>query len=172
MNVFTTSSTIQNEVQVGDEISLNGVVSEFRSSSEPDNLFGTELDSPSNIVVLSSGNKVTPVILGVDRSPPTQLMSSLDIGSDGFLSVPNNQSLVDTANPTLQPTKFGLDFWESLESQLVTVPSPTVTDFQNSFGEFFVYGDWPVTGKNSRGGITMTFGNFGPTLRIRKANSS
>ncbi|KAH8108667.1 hypothetical protein DFH11DRAFT_1066073 [Phellopilus nigrolimitatus] len=55
------------------------------------------------------------------------------------------------------PDKFGLDFWESLEGQLVIVRSPTVTDFENSFGEFFVYGNWSVTGKNSRGGITMVF---------------
>ncbi|KAI5116998.1 hypothetical protein M0805_002667 [Coniferiporia weirii] len=143
LNVFTDSKTIQNQVAVGDMISLSGVVSEFRSSSDPDNLLGTELDSPSDIVVISSGNEVVPVVLGVDRSPPTEKLSSLDKGQDGFLAVPNNQSLVDVANP------------------LVNVKSPIVTDFENSFGEIFVYGDWPVTGKNSRGGITMTFASDG-----------
>lgn len=108
--------------------------------------------------MLSKNNALTPVILGVDRSPPTELLSSLDPSSEAWLAVPNNQSQVDKANPTLQPTAFGMDFWESLEGQLVTVRTPTVTDFQNEFGEIFVYGDWPVTGKNSRGGLTMISG--------------
>ena len=86
------------------------------------------------------------------------LLSSLDPPPDAWLSVPNNQTQVDTANPTLQPDKFGMDFWESLEGQFVEVRNPTVTDFQNEFGEIFVYGDWPVTGKNSRGGLSMIFG--------------
>lgn len=160
LNVFTTSRTVQNQVAVGDLISLSGVVAEFRSSSSSDanNLFVTELDSPTNIQVLSSNNNVNPVILGVDRSPPTELLSPLDVGPDGFLSVPNNQSRIDSVNATLQPDKYGIDFWSSLEGQLVTVRKPTATDFANNFGEFWVYGDWTVTGKNSRGGLTMMFG--------------
>lgn len=137
-------------------------MSEFRSSSDLDNLLGTELEDPTDIKVLSKNNKVTPVVLGADCSPPTELLSSLDPSPDAWLSVPNNQTEVDTANPTLQPDVFGMDFWESLEGQLVMVPNPTVTDFQNEFGEIFVYGNWPVTGKNSRGGLTMIFGICNP----------
>lgn len=114
--------------------------------------------------MLSKNNALTPVILGVDRSPPTELLSSLDPSPEAWLAVPNNQSQVDKANPTLQPTAFGMDFWESLEGQLVTVRTPTVTDFQNEFGEIFVYGDWPVTGKNSRGGLTMISGIYAHVL--------
>lgn len=65
-----------------------------------------------------------------------------------------------TVNETLQPSKFGLDFWESLVGELVTIPKPTSTAFQNKFGDLWVYGDWPVTGKNSRGGLTLTFGKI------------
>ncbi len=159
LNVFTESTTILNKVAVGDSVTITGKISEFRSTGSGD-LFGTEIEpsSTSDVVVGTKNNKVTPLVLGVDRSPPTQSLSALDVGSDGFLSVPNNQSLVESVNATLQPTEFGLDFWESLEGQLVTIKAPTVTDFENSFGEFWVYGDWPVTGLNSRGGITMTFG--------------
>ena len=139
-------------------ISLTGTVSEFRSSSSPNDLFLTELTSPKNIVVLSTGNPVVPVVLGVDRSPPTLKASPLDVGADGFLSVPNNVSQIEAVNATLQPDLYGLDFWESLEGQLVTVRSPTVLDFENSFGEFWVRGDWPATGVNGRGGLTLTFG--------------
>lgn len=158
LNVFTSSKTILASVAVGDSISLSGVVSEFRSSGSPDNLFATELQSPTNIVVLSSNQVVTPVLLGTDRSPPTRKLSALDPGNDGWLAVPNNQSRIDTVNATLVPDQFGMDFWASLEGQLVTVPSPVALDFANSFGEFWVHGDWPVTGKNSRGGLTISFG--------------
>lgn len=81
------------KVSVGDSVSLSGVVSEFRS--DPNDLFGTEIDSPTDIVILSSNNTVTPVILGVDRSPPTQDLSALDVGPDGILSVPNNISRIE-----------------------------------------------------------------------------
>ncbi|THV05257.1 DNase I-like protein [Dendrothele bispora CBS 962.96] len=156
--IFSTSSAVLGKINVGDMVSVTGKVAEFRSSSSPNDLLQTEISSPSasNVVVLSSGNNVSPVILGRDRSPPTELLSALDIGADGWLSAPNNQSLVDTVNATLQPDLYGMDFWSSLEGQLVTVPSPVALDFQNSFGEFWVHGDWPVTGKNGRGGLTIT----------------
>ncbi|KAF8631782.1 hypothetical protein AX17_004997 [Amanita inopinata Kibby_2008] len=159
--VFTTSTAILHQVSIGDEVSVDAKVAEFRSSSSPNNLFLTQLTSPTSVAVLSTGNVVTPVVLGVDRTPPTQQMSALDVGPDGFLSVPNNSSLVEAVNATLQPDLYGLDFWESLEGQLVSVPGPTVADFENSFGEFWVYGNWVVTGKNSRGGLTITFGADG-----------
>jgi len=121
----------------------------------------TEIQSPTNIVVLSTNNTVAPVVIGKDRIPPTQQYSPLDVGPDGWLSVPNNQSRVDTVNGTLQPDKYGIDFWQSLQGQLVSIPKPTAIDFPNSFGEIWVYGDWPVTGKNSRGGLSLTFGPHG-----------
>jgi len=54
-----------------------------------------------------------------------------------------------------------MDFWASLEGQLVTVKNPTSLEFENDFGEFWVYGDWKVTGRNARGGLTITFGPNG-----------
>ncbi|PPQ68328.1 hypothetical protein CVT24_004809 [Panaeolus cyanescens] len=159
--VFSSAAAILNSVAVGDAISLNGRVAEFRSASRPNDLSITELEAPSNITILSKNNAVQPVILGKDRSPPTRLFSALDTGKDGFLSVPNNSSRIESVNATLEPTKYGMDFWESLEAQLVTIRKPTATAFQNNFGEFWVYGDWKVTGKNARGGISITFGPGG-----------
>ncbi|KAJ3531742.1 hypothetical protein NMY22_g8024 [Coprinellus aureogranulatus] len=159
--IYSTSSTVLNSVSVGDAISLSGKVSEFRSSSNPNYLYLTELTSPTDIHVVSSGNTVTPVVLGKDRIPPTQLLSALDTGADGFLSVPNNISRIEQVNATLQPDKYGLDFWESLEGQLVTIPKPTTLGFANNYGEFWVHGDWPVTGKNNRGGLTINIGQGG-----------
>lgn len=173
--VFTPSAAILGNVSIGDQVSLSGLVAEFRIADSPNNLRLTELTGPTNIVVLSSNNTVTPLILGKDRSPPTQAWSSLDVGPDGFLSLPNNVSLVEATNANLQPETYGLDFWESLEGQLVTIPNPTGTrrchtfrsrlltrhaalNFETSRREFFVYGDWPVTGKNKRGGLSLNIG--------------
>ncbi|KAJ7288401.1 DNase I-like protein [Mycena rebaudengoi] len=161
LSVFTTSTTILQQVAVGDLVSLTGKVVEFKSAGNPDYLLLKEISSPKSIVVISSNNTVTPLVLGRDRSPPTQLFSALDVGKDGFLSTPNNQSRIDAVNATLQPDKYGLDFWASLQGQLVTIPKPVALDFPNRFGEFWVHGDWPVTGKNARGGLTLTFGPDG-----------
>lgn len=43
---------------------------------------------------------------------------------------------------------------------LVKIPSPTAIDFQTSYSEFWVHGDWKVTGKNGRGGLTITLGKI------------
>ncbi|KAI5116995.1 hypothetical protein M0805_002666 [Coniferiporia weirii] len=155
--VFSTSESLLAQVTIGDFISLGGNVHEYRSSSNY--LYATELINPTDIAVLTSNNSVVPVVLGESRSPPTEQLSALDIG--GFLAVPNNQSSVSTNNATLLPDLYGLDFWESLEGQLVTVPDPIVVNFNNRYGDFWVYGGWNVTGKNARGGISMIYGPDG-----------
>ena len=157
--VFSSSSAVLNSVTVGDLIVLNGKVAQYRPAASPNYLYLTELSSPTGISVISSNNAITPLILGKDRSPPTREFSALDVGADGFLSVPNNSSRITEVNADLQPDNYGLDFWQSLQGQLVTIPKPVATSFQNSYGEFWVYGDWNITGKNSRGGISLTFGN-------------
>ena len=173
LQIYTTSTTILAQVSVGDEISLSGTVAEFRSSGSPNNLFITEIGSPANITVLSSNHTVAPLVLGKGgkRSPPTQRMSALDTGRDGWLGVPNNKSLVEVTNATLRPDQFGLDSWASLEGQLVTIKKPVSLDFENSFGEFWVHGDWKVTGKNGRGGLTITSGECLTAWSFRAASN-
>ncbi|EGO23670.1 hypothetical protein SERLADRAFT_356525 [Serpula lacrymans var. lacrymans S7.9] len=142
-------------VSLGDSLSLSGTVSEYRSSRN--DLSSTELISPSSILVTSSANTIAPILLGQDRSPPQGQLSALDVvaGPDAWLSVPNNVSQVDAGNESLKPQTYGLDFWESIEGMLVTVPSPVAIGFNDNYGEFWVHGAWNVTGKNSRGGLTM-----------------
>jgi hypothetical protein len=139
-------------------ISLSGKISPYRS--DPSYLYSTELTSPSSLLVLSHNNSVAPLVLGVDRSPPTQSFSALDdaAGPDGWLSLPNNQSLMSATNQTLTPDKHGLDFWKSIEGMLVTVRSPVALGFPDNYGEFFVRGNWNATGVNARGGLSITFG--------------
>jgi hypothetical protein len=145
-------------VNVGDLVSLSGRVAEYRSPFRPNDLLLTELERPARLRILSSGNVVEPIVLGRDRVPPISPLSASDNGTDAWLSVPSNITLLETVNATLQPDKFGLDFWESLEGQLVTVKRPTALNFPDRFGSFWAHGDWPVSGKNSRGGLSLIFG--------------
>ncbi|KAI0711890.1 DNase I-like protein [Cerioporus squamosus] len=138
---------------VGELVSISGRVAEYRSSAN--DLLLTEIDYLTSITSVSSGHTVKPLVLGVDRIPPNNQLSSLDVGRDGWLSIPNNVTLLESVNSTLRPDEFGLDFWESLEGQLVTVKSPTAANYPDRFGSVWVYGGWPTTGKNARGGRTI-----------------
>jgi predicted extracellular nuclease len=138
---------------VGDSIVIGGRVTEYRSNK--DYIYLTEIDRPTLARKVSSGNEVEALVIGKDtRDPPNEQYSSLD-GGDVF-AVPNNQSLISVANPTLEPRKYGLDFWESLSGELVTVKKPVALTKPNQFGDTWVAGNWKVTGENDRDGLTIT----------------
>lgn len=126
-------------------------------ADSPNDLSLTELNDVRDIIVFSHDNHVKPVVLGEDRTPPYGQPSAYDDGPDGWLSIPNNVSRIEAHNATLRPDLYGLDFWESLEGQLVTVPSPVAANFPDRFGAVWVYGAWPVSGLNDRGGLTVHF---------------
>lgn len=153
--VFTsTSTTVKGQVKTGDIVTIDGTVAEYRSSK--DYLYLTEITSPTNLRKVSSGNAVKPVVLGVDRSPPAYRYSRLD--DDDVFGVPNNRSLISVVNPTLQQDKYGLDFWESLSGELVSLKVPVALGTGNTYGDVWVRGDYRVTGKNKRGGLTIVPG--------------
>ncbi|KAF2760841.1 endonuclease/exonuclease/phosphatase family protein [Pseudovirgaria hyperparasitica] len=153
LHVF--SSTIGRNLSVGDIVNLGGVITEYRPVANPTYMLLTELTSPRNVTKLSSGTTVAPLVIGKDTgSPPTQQYSGLDNGD--IFGVPNNSSQISIANPLLRPGDFGLDFWESLSGELVTVKGVKAISKPNNFGDTWVTGDWKVSGRNSRGGLTMT----------------
>ncbi|KAI0472275.1 DNase I-like protein [Xylaria cf. heliscus] len=139
-------------VATGDVIVIDGLVSEYRSSV--DYLPLTEITSPKVRTVLARNHTFTPIVLGKQRSPPTKLLSSLD-GGDVF-GVPNNQSLISVVNPVLQPDRYGLDFWESLVGEYVTIKSPRAVGRPNQYGDTWVVGTWATTGDNKRTGLTLS----------------
>jgi predicted extracellular nuclease len=150
-------------VATGDIIVLDGLVSEYRSSSAY--IYLTEITRPANIKVLSHGNAVKPVVMGKqDTSPPTEQFSGLDNGD--VFSLPNNSSQISTTNPVLQPWAYGLDFWESLSGELVIIKNPSSLGKPNQYNETWVAGNWKKTGKNKRGGLTMTDGDANPEAII------
>ena len=155
-SIYVFGSSTLKSVNVGDIITLDATVTEYRSS--PDHLYLTELISPENITVLSSGNKVSPIVVGewLLKYPPTEKFSSLD--TRDVFDIPNNSSQVSAENPSLSPLLYGLDFWESLSGELVTVKRPTAISKANSYGDTWVHGSWRVSAKNERGGLTSLDG--------------
>lgn len=152
------NKTVSGNLTTGDIVTLNGRFVEYRSASNQ--IFLAELTRPTNVKVVSRGNQVKPKVIGKDTlSPPTDLYSSLDNGD--VFGVPNNSSQITRANPELDPIKYGLDFWESIMGELVTVKKPKAVSKPNQFGDTWVVGDWKKTGQNSRGGLTITSGANG-----------
>ncbi|TDZ25438.1 hypothetical protein Cob_v001740 [Colletotrichum orbiculare MAFF 240422] len=157
--VYVYSNTVGANLTVGDIITLNGRIQEYRSATNY--IYLTELSSPSNVVVVSKDNEVTPLVIGVDTSsPPTEQFTSLDDGD--VYGVPNAVVNISTANPVLDPKSYGFDFWESLSGELVTVKNPVAITRPNQYGDTWVVGDWPTTGRNTHGGLTMTAKDSNP----------
>ncbi|KAJ8116015.1 hypothetical protein OPT61_g2466 [Boeremia exigua] len=162
-SVYVFGRTFGANLTVGDAITVGGKVLEYRSSK--DYIYLTELSNPILEKVVSKGNKVTPLVIGKDtRNPPTEQYSSLD-GGDVF-AVPNNKSQISVANPTLDPKKYGLDFWESLSGELVTVKKARALTKPNQYGDTWVAGSWKVTGTNDRDGLTTTDKDANPEAII------
>ncbi|KAL3422876.1 endonuclease/Exonuclease/phosphatase [Phlyctema vagabunda] len=153
-SIYVFGSGVLKNITVGDIITLDATVTEYRSSVAY--LYLTELTTPKNIAVLSSGNKVSPIVIGESllKWPPTEQYSSLD-RLDVF-GTPNNVSQISVANPSLSPLLFGLDFWESLSGEIVTVKRPTALSKPNQYGDTWVVGSWRSSGRNARGGLTTT----------------
>jgi uncharacterized protein len=145
--IFVFTSTAPT-VNVGDSVSVNARVSEFRpGGASTGNLSTTELSSPS-VSVLSTGNSLpAATVIGTGgRVPPTTIIE--DDASSGN---------VETSG-VFDPAQDGLDFYESLEGMRVQLNDavavgPTAT----AFGETPVIGDDGANAsiRTSRGGILL-----------------
>ncbi|GEM_PF-1724440 len=133
-------------VSVGDEVLVDGTVSEFYPGGiGTGNLPTTELINPT-VVVSSTGNPLPAAIV---------------LGNGG--RVPPNQTIDDDGNTSFDPDTDGLDFYESLEGMLVQINDAVVVG-GNRFGEIAVVGD---SGANAgllspRGAIVVQPGDFNP----------
>ena len=120
-------------------------------------IYLTELVNPSSVKIVSASHEVKPLIIGVDTlQPPNKEYSALDKG--GIFGVPNAVAKVSEVNPELDPTAYGLDFWESLTGELVTIKDAYQVSMTDNFGGVYVRGKWAVTGQNGHGGVTMLQG--------------
>ncbi|GAW14991.1 hypothetical protein ANO14919_043990 [Xylariales sp. No.14919] len=150
--VYGSALAKNTSIATGDVLVLDGEVSEYRSNAAYLPL--TEITYPNVRAVLQRNHTFAPIVLGKQRSPPTKLFSSLDSGD--VFGVPNNQSLISVVNPILQPKKYGLDFWESLVGEYVTIQNPRAVGRPNQYGDTWVVGDWVTSGDNGRTGLTVS----------------
>ncbi|KAL5611722.1 uncharacterized protein BROUX77_001878 [Berkeleyomyces rouxiae] len=157
-SIFVLGQYLLKKVNVGDVVSLDAIVDEYR-----DDIPSTQLVAVRNLAIKSKNNPVFPAIIGEHTpSPPTEQFTSLDGGSiHGFSD--GSYSLSDS-NPILDPEKYGLDFWESLSGEFVTIRSPKSVSRSNNRGDTWVIGDWGVTGRNSHGGMTISATDFNPEV--------
>jgi hypothetical protein len=133
-------------VAIGDAVSVNGTVAEFLPGGDNTNLTVTQVTA-SAVTLQSSGNALPAATL---------------IGTGGVL--PPSQVIDDDGLTSYDPATDGIDFYESLEGMRVTIDQPLVVSQTSEFGETFVVasGGAGATGVNSRGGITVSDGDFNP----------
>jgi uncharacterized repeat protein (TIGR01451 family) len=137
-------------VDVGDEVSVSGTVMECRSSAT--DLSTTQIGGSPTVVVQSSGNSMTPAVIGTGgRIPPGEVIDDDATGD------------VETSG-TFDPDAEGIDFYESLEGMLVQVDDAVAVGATNKYGEIAVVGD---DGGNAglstpRGGIVVRPDDFNP----------
>ncbi len=145
-------------VLVGDDVTVEGVVDEFiPGGAGTDNLSITEIVDIASVTVNSSGNALPDAIL---------------IGADGILPpseiiISESETPANLRNPdeiTFNPETDGIDFYEALEGQLVTIAQPQVVGETNGFGEIFVVADRGAgaTGLNERGGLNQSANDANP----------
>ncbi len=141
--VFTNSAPT---VAVGDFAAVSGTVNEFVSASRPNDLTVTQI----------SADTVAPAGSGLPLPDATIL------GEGGRM--PPNQIVEDDAFGSFDPENDGIDFYESLEGMLVTVPDAVAVSASNRFGETWVVADDGdnATSLNDRGGITLAEDDINP----------
>lgn len=147
-------------VAVGDAVTVDGVVQEFRpgGSGGNDNLTTTEITAPT-VTVDSHGNTVpAPVVLGIDRTAPPQTIERGDPGS------------VEYPDAVFDPATNAIDFYESLEGMLVTVRDAEVVGPTASFGEIpVVPGGLPddAAVRTPRGGVLYSGYDHPNAMRVQ-----
>lgn len=143
--VFTNSTPT---VSVGDGLQVQGTVSEFiPGGASTNNLSITQISGNLTITTISTENELpTPVILGeAGRIAPNQII--------------DNDNLAE-----FDPTQDGIDFYETVEGMLVTIPDALAVSGTNRFGEIFTLSDNGdnATGLSERGTINISPADFNP----------
>lgn len=149
-------------VRPGDELRVRGRIGEFvPGGATTANLSTTEITEPSAIETQSHGRPLPhPVVVGRGgRQPPDSVVI-------GAAELPVNlRDQRQVRSNRFNPETDGIDFYESLEGMLVTVPRPVAVSpiqrFKTS-SEFFVLADEgagePGPARTPRGGLYLRSG--------------
>ncbi|WUN35963.1 lamin tail domain-containing protein [Kitasatospora sp. NBC_00315] len=124
-------------VKVGDSVLITGKVAEYYPSYAGGSQSLTQLTAPA-ITVLSSGNAVpAPVVISTRNIPGTYTQDAAGGSVEGL---------------TLNPGKYALDFYESLEGMNVQVQDTRVIQATDKYNELWVAAD-AQDQRSKRGGV-------------------
>ncbi|WP_217235722.1 endonuclease/exonuclease/phosphatase family protein [Streptomyces sp. AC555_RSS877] len=137
--VFVFTSSVP-KVAVGDAVTVSGTISEFvPGGAASGNQALTEIVRPT-VTVVSSGNAVPAATVVDARSVPSAYSPAGDTAAGGSVN-----------GLTLQPKKYALDYYESLEGMNVQVADVRVVGATDPFTELWVTVK-PRENSNRRGG--------------------
>lgn len=140
--VFTSTAPT---VTVGQEVAVNGTVTEFRPGGVATaNLTTTEITGPT-VSVVGTRPLPAPTVIGAGgRVPPSSVIDNDATGS------------VETSG-SFDASTDGIDFYESMEGMRVQVNNPVAVGPRNSNGEIPVLADNGAgsTVRTTRGGIVL-----------------
>lgn len=143
--VFTSSTP---DVSTGDELQVEGTVSEFTpGGASTGNLSTTQISGSPTITTVSTGNTLPAAVI---------------IGEGG--RVPPSENIDDDAFGSFDRTTDGIDFFESLEATRVTAQDLVAVAGTNDFGEIFgvVDNGASATGLSDRGTLNISPDDFNP----------
>ena len=122
--VFTSSTP---KVAVGDAVTVTGTVSEYvPGGTSSGNQSVTEITKPT-VTVVSSGNAVPAAVVVDAKSVPAAYAPAGDPAAANSIN-----------GLTLQPTKYALDYYESLEGMNVQVKDVRVVGATDPYTELWV----------------------------------
>ncbi|MFD4951347.1 lamin tail domain-containing protein [Streptomyces sp. NPDC058451] len=134
--VYTSSNPT---VKVGDSVTVSGVVTEYYPGGYDSGIQSTTEIMKPTVTVLSSGNPLpAPVVLDKNSIPAVWSPKADSNGSIEYAD--------------LEPTKYALDFYESLEGMNVQVSDARVVGATDAYHELWVTAD-PDHNKTKRGGV-------------------
>ncbi|PJM92919.1 hypothetical protein CG719_26050 [Streptomyces sp. CB01373] len=134
--VYTSSNPT---VKVGDSVTVSGVVTEYYPGGYDTGIQSTTEIMKPTVTVLSSGNPLpAPVVLDKNSIPAVWSPKADSSGSIEYAD--------------LEPTKYALDFYESLEGMNVQVSDARVVGATDAYHELWVTAD-PDHNKTKRGGV-------------------
>ena len=122
--VFTSSTP---KVAVGDSVTVTGTVSEYvPGGTSTGNQSLTEITKPT-VTVVSSGNAVPAATVIDAKSVPVEYTPAGDTAASNSIN-----------GLTLQPSKYALDYYESLEGMNVQVADTRVVTATDPYSELWV----------------------------------
>lgn len=130
-------------VQVGDDVRVDGTVDEYGEQGYDDNddLTTTQLYASSVEIVSSSNDLPDPIVIGVDRDIPEVLVADEDI-----------YDIYDA--DTFNAEENALDFYESLEGMLIEIPGQVTVTGPQKYNELTVISEeWDIDNRTDAGGI-------------------